>query len=317
MIEQKLANGDSIPSIGLGTWKSEPGEVGAAVREALRIGYRHVDCARIYMNEPEIGAALTAEFSEGQVRREDVWITSKLWNDSHEAERVRPALESTLRDLQLEQLDLYLIHWPVASRHDVLIPERGDEFLTPEQAPLTETWAALEDCVRAGLCRHIGVSNFTPKKIEAMTRNASIQPSMCQVEMHPYLPQDDLLAWCKQNGIAVTAYSPLGSPDRPERVRRASDPSLLEHDVVRSIAERHNVVAAQVLIRWAIERETVVIPKSTNPTRLAQNLAAADLELTPDDMAQMREIEGPYRFVYGAFWELEGGPYTVDWLWND
>ncbi len=316
MIHHQLANEDRVPALGLGTWKSDPGEVGTAVREALRIGYRHVDCARIYGNEAEIGVELHAAIESGAVARDTLWVTSKLWNDAHEPKCVRPALERTLADLQLDQLDLYLIHWPVALKPGVLLPESGDDFLSAEQAPVADTWRALEECVSDGLCRHIGVSNFTIHKLEALLEVATVRPAMNQVEMHPYLPQDELVAWCNMEGVAVTAYSPLGSRDRPDAMKKADEPSLLDHPVVVDVARRIGATPAQVLIAWAIRRGTIAIPKSVHSGRLAENFAAADLEIPAADMHRLNGLGGPYRFVDGSFWEMPGSPYTTAWLWD-
>lgn len=311
----ELHNGDRIPALGLGTWKSGKGEVGAAVREALRLGYRHVDGAKIYGNEAEIGQALQSSI-RGGVDRSELWITSKLWNCDHRAEHVRPALERQLGDLQLEYLDLYLMHWPVALQAGVLFLERADQLVSLEEVPLGETWGALEDCVRAGLCRHIGVSNFSARKVEGLL-GASIPPAVNQVELHPYLQQRQLLDWCRKNGVLVTAYSPLGSGDRPARMKKSDEPELLREPVVVSIAEKLGASPAQVLIRWAIQRGTIVIPKSADPGRMAENLAAAELEIPAEDMQRITGIDRGYRFIDGSFWAMAGSPYTVAALWDE
>ena len=164
-----FANNDQMPILGLGTWKASPGEVGKALREAIRIGYRHIDCAAIYGNEAEIGKALDASMKAGEVTREELWITSKLWNNAHARDQVGEALKKTLHDLGLDYLDLYLIHWPVATKPDVIFPSKYDQFLSLAEVPLTETWAGMEACVQQGLTRHIGVSNFGIKNIETAT----------------------------------------------------------------------------------------------------------------------------------------------------
>lgn len=305
-----------MPALGLGTWKSEPGEVGAAVREAVRLGYRHFDCATIYGNQAEVGAALAECFSAGLVRREQLWITSKLWNDRHREPDVRPALERTLADLGLEYLDLYLIHWPVAQRKGVLGPESAADFLSLEEVPLAETWRGLEAAQEAGLCRHIGVSNFSVAKLSALAEGARVAPEMNQVELHPFLQQADLVAWCHAHDVAVTAYSPLGSPDRVASLRAPDEPDLLADPRVGAIAARHDASPAQVLLAWALARGTAVIPKSVNPARLAQNLAAAELVLTPAELLELAGLDLGRRFVSGEFWVLEGGPYTLANLWD-
>jgi alcohol dehydrogenase (NADP+) len=204
----------AMPAIGLGTWKAAPGEVGAAVRSALQLGYRHIDCAAIYGNEAEIGAALHAALQQGGLAREQLWITSKLWNDCHEPGQVRPALERTLADLQLSWLDLYLIHWPVAHRPGVLMPSAAADQIPLERLPLHHTWAAMEELVDAGLVRRIGVSNWSAAKLAALLPHCRIRPAVNQVERHPWLQQGELLSFCRGQGITLTAYSPLGSPER-------------------------------------------------------------------------------------------------------
>lgn len=313
----EFADGDRMPALGLGTWKSKPGEVGAAVREALRIGYRHLDCAAIYGNEAEVGAALAASFDEGEVSRDELWVTSKLWNNRHAAADVQPALEQTLADLRLDHLDLYLIHWPVALRRDVVSPSGPADFLPLAELPLSETWRAMEDLREAGLARHVGVSNFSVAKLAALHETARTPPEMNQVELHPYLQQTELVEWCQAHGTGVTAYSPLGSRDRPASLKAANEPDLLVDATIASIAGQYGATPAQVLLAWALARGTAVIPKSVDPGRLAQNLAAAQLELSDEDLERIAELDRARRYVTGAFWAVEGGPYTLANLWDE
>ncbi len=311
-----FANNDQMPILGLGTWKAAPGEVGAAVREAIRLGYRHIDCAAIYANEAEIGEALDDLLQAGEVTREELWITSKLWNNAHAREMVPQALQTTLRDLRLDSLDLYLVHWPVAIRPDVVFPTRGDQFLSLDEMPLTETWAGMEDCARQGLARHIGVSNFSIRLLETVRAGATRMPEMNQVELHPYLHQNDLLNYCHAHHIYLTAYSPLGSLDRPAAMKQKDELSLLNNPVVCDIAAAQGCSPAQVLLRWSIERGTAVIPKSTHAARLAENLAAVEIRLSEADMARLAELDCGYRYVTGEFWEIEGSPYNPEMLWG-
>ena len=313
----RLRNGDAMPALGLGTWRAEPGVVGDALRAALEAGYRHVDCAAIYGNEAEIGAALARAFEDGVVRREDLWITSKLWNDMHAPEDVHEALARTLGDLRLEALDLYLVHWPVALKKGRLLPEAPDDFVALEDLPLSETWQRMEDAVDRGLCRHVGVSNFSVKKLRELAEKARLRPEVDQVELHPYLQQNELLAYGRENGVAITAYSPLGSPARPDGLKKEGEPVLLEDPVIGEIATRMGVTPAQVLLRWAVQRGTSVIPKSVDPGRLTQNLAAADLELSDDDMARIASLDRHRRYIAGDTWTPEGAPYTLAGLWDE
>ena len=310
-------NGDRMPMLGLGTWKAGPGEVGAAVKEAIRLGYRHIDCAAIYGNEAEIGVALRDLFAEKVVSREELWVTSKLWNNAHTQPQVTDALRGTLDDLQLDYLDLYLVHWPVAFRPGVVFAGKPEDFLTIVDAPLAETWAGMEDCVEQGMTRHIGVSNFKPEHLETLCQAGTIPPEMNQVELHPYLPQPELLEYCRKKSIHLTAYSPLGSGDRPDVLKKSEEPSLLENETVIRIATAHDCSPAQVLLSYAMTRGSAVIPKSTNPERLAENLDAANVELSADDMSVLNRLESGFRYVDGSFFTFKGSPYTLDWLWGD
>jgi alcohol dehydrogenase (NADP+) len=313
----KFNNGDHMPILGLGTWKSEPGDVYKAVKESLRLGYRHIDCAPIYANEAEIGQALNESFKEGMVNRDQLWITSKLWNDCHTAADVQPALEKSLSDLQLDYLDLYLIHWPVALKKGVFFPKSGKDLISLEELPVSETWEAMESLVDKGMCRHIGVSNFSTAKLKTLIDSARLKPEMNQIELHPYLQQPAMLDFCNNNGVHLTAYSPLGSPDRPVGLKAKDEPNLLEDQTIADIANTYGVTPGQVLINWAVQRGTSVIPKSINPARMKQNLDAAEISLTEADMNRIAALDRKRRYIGGEFWALPGSSYSVANLWDE
>ncbi len=311
-----LAGGQDMPALGLGTWKSEPGVVGATVSNAIATGYRHFDCAPIYGNEAEIGSALDGALDAGTVSRDELWITSKLWNSEHGRGRVLPALERTLRDLRLDYLDLYLVHWPVPIRPGLTFPEGPDDFVSLEDQPLADTWAGMEDAVDAGLVRAVGVSNFSAARLAELAAGARIPPAVNQVELHPYLAQEALLATARDLGVTLTAYSPLGSMDRPARLKKTDEPILLEDPAVTAVAAAHDASPGQVLIAWALARNTAVIPKTSRTERLEENLAAARLDLSPSDLASLNALDRGYRYVDGSFWCPEGSPHTLENLWG-
>lgn len=281
-----LHNGHTIPLVGLGTWKSKPGEVGQAVKTALLEGkYKHIDCAAIYGNETEVGQALKEAFeTEGGPKREEIFVTSKLWNTNHARDAVRPALEKTLSDLGLQYLDLYLIHWPVAFAGGK--DDDGSFKLAP--ISLRETWEAMEALVDAGLVRSIGVSNFNVQLLVDLLTYARIKPAVNQVEIHPYLPQPQLLAFCNKHNIHVTAYSPLGSSDSP--LRKADDPVVLNDATVASIASKYNKSSGAILLKYSEQRGISVIPKSVNRDRIVANNSISDFTLSQEDLDTLNNL---------------------------
>lgn len=312
----KFRNGDGIPQLGLGTWKSKPEEVEQAVIHAIKTGYRHIDCAYIYDNEEAVGRGIQYCIENKLIDRDELFITSKLWNNAHEKEQVKPALKQTLSSLGLHYLDLYLIHWPVAQPQSVKFPTRGEELLALEKVPLATTWEGMEEIHQEGLAKHIGVSNFSISKLEALLENAQHTPEMNQVEMHPYLQQPDLFDFCRNHNILVTGYSPLGSGDRHPNNRRTDEPKLIADPTVMEISKQLNCTPAQVLIAWHLYRGSVVIPKSTNKQRIEENLKAQAVELSAAQMSKLTALNRNFRFIDGSFWTIDGSPYTLKNLWN-
>ena len=299
----KFDNGDTMHAIGLGTWKAKGNDVKKAVIDALHAGYRHIDTATNYGNEEQIGEALAEVFAEGEIFREDVFITSKLWNDSHGEGQVRPALEESLKKLGLDYLDLYLIHWPVAFRHGVEFPKKPEDYLPLSEVPLIDTWKQMEQVKKDGLTRHIGVSNFSVKKLKDLISKAETKPEMNQVELHPLLRQDALLDYCKKENIHVTAYSPLGSGDRSSAMKAAQEPNLMDIEILKEIAKEHNALVPQVLIAWHTHRGCAAIPKSTTKEHIISNFQAADVNLTDADMKKISKLDHHFRFITGRFFD--------------
>ncbi|MFM8633449.1 MAG: aldo/keto reductase [Planctomycetia bacterium] len=294
------------PEVGLGLWKIEKSAVAGLVHEAVRAGYRHLDSACDYGNESEAGAGIARVLRDGLCRRGDLWVTSKLWNTFHSPEHVRPACERTLRDLGLDHLDLYLVHFPIAlayvspdTRYPpgwIFDPAAARPVMRPARVPLADTWQAMEDLVHAGLVRHIGVCNYGVSLLRDLLVSARIRPAVLQVELHPYLAQEKLLQFCREEGIAVTAFSPLGAGSYVPLGMATPAETVLADPVVVEIARAGGRTPAQVVLRWAIQRGTGVIPKTSRPDRLRENLAISDFSLASGQMEAIGALDRGRRF---------------------
>ena len=305
-------NGDAFPAFGLGTWLSKKNEVYNAVLEAIRVGYRHIDCAYIYGNEAEIGSALKFAFDSGLVKREELFITSKLWNSYHQFEQVEVAIRTSLMDLQLEYLDLYLMHWPIAFKTGHDQAKDASDLLSLEEMPVEVTWQAMEKMQQLGLTRHIGVSNFNIPKLQKLMQHANIQPEVNQIELHPYFQQPELVQFCQANWMIVTAYSPLGS-----RHLINGEDSITNNETVLKIAKKHACLPTQVLLAWGMRRGTAVIPKSVNPARIAENFESTSVQLDDLDMEELGKIDKNNRLSKGLYSVFPGGCYSLESIWNE
>ncbi|RPA76616.1 D-xylose reductase [Ascobolus immersus RN42] len=299
-----LRNGEKMPQVGFGLWKVTE-NTAEVVENALKTGYRLLDGAADYGNEVEAGKGLKNAIEKGIVKREEVFVTSKLWNTFHDKENVVPIAKKQLADWGLDYFDLYLIHFPVSLKYvdpAVRYPpgwtnEKGEVELA-KGAPLHETWAAMEELVELGLVKSIGISNMQGSLILDLLKYAKIKPAVLQIEHHPYLQQPSLIKLAKEQDIAVTAYSSFGPASFIELgwENAKETPVLFEHDTITSIAKAHNVTPAQVLLRWSTQRGLAVIPKSNNQTRLEANLKVNDFDLTEDEIKSIAKLDRGLRF---------------------
>ncbi len=297
---------EAMPAVGLGTWKIEREATARAVQDAISIGYRNIDSACDYGNEVEAGEGIKAAISAGHCSREDLWVTSKLWNTYHRPEHVRPACERSLSDLGLDYLDLYFIHFPIALRYVdfedryppewIYDPNAAKPAMEVDAVPLHETWAAMEELVEAGLVKHIGVCNYTSGLLIDLMAYSTIKPAMLQIESHPFLTQEPLLRLAADFGVAVTAFSPLGAQSYVSLDMATEADTVLTAAPVVAAAKRVQRTPAQVVLRWGVQRGTAIIPKTTRPERLRENLALFDFELSNEEMAAISNLNQDRRF---------------------
>jgi alcohol dehydrogenase (NADP+) len=319
--KQVLASGAQIPAIGLGTFGSDhvSGEqIAQAVIGAAEVGYRHFDCASVYGNEELIGQSLQT-ILRGGVQREELWINSKLWNDKHAEADVIPACEKSLRDLGLDYLDLYMVHWPFPNYHapGVDVTARDPHAKPYVHENFMKTWRQMERLVETGLVRHIGTSNMTIPKLQLLLRDCDIKPACNEMELHPHFQQPQLFDFVTQNNIVPIGYSPVGSPARPERDRTPDDTVDIEDPVIVEIAARHNIHPATLCVKWAVQRGQIPIPMSVTRRNYLANLQATiSAPLSDEEMQQISQIDRNCRLIKGQVFLWQGAD---DWraLWDE
>ena len=295
-------DGSALPSPGLGTWKIPEELTPRIVHQAIEIGYRHLDCAADYGNESLVGKGIASALNAGLCSRDDLWVTGKLWNTYHEPQHVRAACERTLSDLGLEQLDLFLIHFPIALEYvpfDKMYPPgwtAGCDAMSPIRVPYADTWRAMEELVDAGLTKKIGVSNLTTGLIRDVLSYARIKPAVLQAEMHPYLCQNTLLRYCQEEDIAVTAFSPFGADSYLPLGMATESERLLANPVLGEIAQAHHKSTAQVALRWAMQRGTLPIPKTQSLNHLRENFELFEFTLTSEELEAISALDQHKRF---------------------
>ncbi|XP_030943888.1 NADP-dependent D-sorbitol-6-phosphate dehydrogenase-like [Quercus lobata] len=302
-----LSSGFKMPLVGFGVWRVEGKDIKDLVINAIKIGYRHFDCAADYKNEAEVGEALAGAFQSGLVKREDLFITTKLWNSDHG--HVFEACKDSLKKLQLDYLDLYLVHFPVATKHtgvgttDSALDEDGvleiDTTIT-----LETTWRAMEDLVSKGLVRSIGISNYDIFLTRDCLAYSKVKPAVNQIETHPYFQRDSLVKFCLKHGVSITAHTPLGGA--AANTEWFGSVSCLDDPVLKGLAAKYKRTVAQIVLRWGIQRNTVVIPKTSNLKRLEENFQVFDFELTKEDMDQIKSLDRKHRTnTPGKFWGID------------
>jgi len=316
--QRKIYTGATMPAIGLGTFGSDhvtPAQVAEAVCGAAAAGYRHFDCASVYGNEAEVGVSLEAIVAGG-VKREELWVTSKLWNDKHGEDDVIASCRKSLADLRLEYLDLYLVHWPFPNFHPqgCDVSSRSADARPYIHEDYMKTWRKMEELVDMGRVRHIGTSNMTIPKLKLVLRDARIKPAVNEMEIHPHFQQPELFQFVIDNGIQAIGYCPIGSPGRPERDRTPDDTAPTDDPIIVKIAQRHGIHPAVVCVKWAVQRGQTPIPFSMNNYRA--NLAGVVGDpLSAEEMREIAAIDRNCRLIKGQVFLWKDGQTWED-LWD-
>lgn len=315
-----LYNGAQIPVVGLGTFGSDnysPIQVAEAVKIAVMSGYRHIDCASIYGNEKEIGDVLRQLFSDGIVKREELWITSKVWNNMHKD--VIGSCKKSLSDLGLDYLDLYLVHWPFPNHHEtgVTVDSRDPHAVPYIHENYMKTWSDMEKLLEMGLVKNIGTSNMTIPKMKLLLRDCKVKPVLNEMEMHPHFQQPELFGFLAENGIKAIGYCPVGSPGRPERDKTPEDTVPIEDAVIVEIAKNHGVHPAVICIKWAAQNGQIPIPFSVKPEKFMSNLRCVTEDpLSEEEMLKIKAVDKNCRFIKGQVFTWMS---ARDWrdLWDE
>jgi alcohol dehydrogenase (NADP+) len=316
-----LKSGDCIPAIGMGTFGSDrygPAEVSAAVGGAIRYGYRLFDCASVYGNERQIGGVFEEAVTMRTVKREELFIISKVWNDMHDPGKALESIAQTLRDLRLDYVDAYFVHWPFPNYH---APGCDGDARNPDSVPFSINrfmivWEQMEAMYKRGLVKHLGMSNMTIPKLEAVLPRCAIKPELIEMEQHPSFQQQALFDYCAAQGIAVIGYCPIGSPNRPARDKASGDVVDTELPEVAAVAKAHNIHPALVCLKWAVQRGSVPIPFSVHEKNYQSNLrAVTEAPLTLDEMETLKKAERNCRLVKGQVFLWPGAKGWED-LWD-